>query len=349
MFNANTQQQLMMAQQQAMLAQQQRAGGVPMATAVPMMSTGAVGNLTNNGTTIAMEFDQCFASYDKLRRTFIVTSKGGAVISTHQVPACPNGNVAAAAAAAAPVEPMNMSGDAEKLGHKKVPVTGAHRWQPRHFKLNGTSLSYHADANSAAKNTIELRNGVVASVLQANEPGKKDRFEDKDVSVFNMLTQPMGAMMNDRSGPIGKPNCVELIVPAQIGNMLGGLANQSALGMAYGGGINDMKKNQARTYYWSCKTLEEANAWVAAINNNCKLAKAPSANNGQMLGNVNLGQIDNLMNQAHGLAADQKKLQDPNETLAWYQRSLKTDLPLEVLHRHLMTFYAALRQNGVAC
>jgi hypothetical protein len=245
---------------------------------------------------------------------------------------------------------MNMAGDAQKLGHQKVPITGAHRWQPRHFKLKGTSISYYADSKSTMpKNTIELRPGVQANVLQAGDNAKKDRFEDNDVSVFGMMTQPMGAMMSDRSGPIGMPNCVELIVPVQVGNMLGGVMNQSALGMAYGGGLKDIKKNQARTYYWSCASLEEANAWAVAINNNVRLAKAPSVTGGQMLGGINLGQIDAAMNMAQGMQADQKNMIDPNETLGWYQRNLKSDLPLPDLHRHLMAFYDALRAAGVQC
>lgn len=211
-------------------------------------------------------------------------------------------------------------------------------------------MSYHADASAVPKHTIELRAGVQANVLQSHEPAKKDRFDDQDVSVFSMMTQPMGAMMNDRSGPVGMPNCVELIVPVQIGNLLGGVMNQSALGMAYGGGMSEMKKNQARTFYWSCGSLEEANAWAAAINNNVKLAKAPSgAAGGQTFGNINLGQVDAAMNMAQGMQADQKNMRDPNETLGWYQRNLKSDLPLPELHRHLMAFYDALNANGVPC
>lgn len=83
-----------------------------------------------------------------------------------------------------------------------------------------------------------------------------------------MLTQPMGNMMNLTSGPIGKPNCVELHVPANVGGILGSVLGANPMQMAFGGGINDVKKNTNRTYYFSCETVEMANSWVAALQNN---------------------------------------------------------------------------------
>jgi len=74
MFNIAAQQQAALAQQQAAMAQSQAAmaqqqgayGGAPMATAVPVAASGRPGNLTNNGTTIAMAAQTLQAQRDIL-------------------------------------------------------------------------------------------------------------------------------------------------------------------------------------------------------------------------------------------------------------------------------------------
>lgn len=326
------------------------ASSTPVA-AKAVATTSKSGGVTTVGTTISLELDGCFVSFDKVRRQFIVTSKTGSVTTVGQIPARPakGGAAASPSLSAGPVTAKSMSGNAEKLGHRKIPITGAHSWQPRFFKLSGTTLTYYAaEGDSTPKGEVTLAAGCVAKVIQAEDAARKDRFDDNDASMVGMLTQPMGAMMDTHSGPIGKPNCVEFHVPPQIGNMLGGVMNNSALGLAAGGAA-DIKKNQARTYYWSCSSLEEAKQWADALNNNVKLAKAPSANSGTTLpGGVSLGAVDAAMHMAQNLQADQKNMVDPNESLGWYQRALKTDLSLDDLHAKLMTFYDALHAAG-AC
>ena len=45
-----------------------------------------------------------------------------------------------------------------------------------------------------------------------------DRYEDNDApGVGAMMSMNIGAMRSETSGPIGKDNCVELIIPGQIG------------------------------------------------------------------------------------------------------------------------------------
>ena len=44
------------------------------------------------------------------------------------------------------------------------------------------------------------------------------RYEDNDrAGVGSLMTMNIGAMQSETSGPIGKDNCVEMIVPGQIG------------------------------------------------------------------------------------------------------------------------------------
>lgn len=45
-----------------------------------------------------------------------------------------------------------------------------------------------------------------------------NRYEDNDApGVGTMMSMNIGAMRSETSGPIGKDNCVELIIPGQIG------------------------------------------------------------------------------------------------------------------------------------
>lgn len=333
------------------------------ATAVVTAVHSGKHKVSNAGTTITLELDGCFVSFDKVRRQFIVTSKTGSVTTVGQIPARPNKPSATATVTTisdkgekvtepvkeAPIVAINKTGTAEKLGHKKVPISGAPSWQVRYFKLTGTVLTYYASENDpVAKGEISLSAGCVARVIQSNEPARKDRYEDNDVSVVGLMTQPMGAHLNLHSGPIGKPNCVELHVPAQIGNMLGSVMNATPMGLMAGGGIADINKNRARTYYWSCKTVEEANEWANALNNNVKLVKAPNAAAGQMLGNrINLGQIDAAMHLAHTIQADQKNMVNPDESLGWYERALKTNLSRDDLYAGISEFYDVLQASGL--
>ena len=314
-------------------------------TRAPAVTASAV---TSSGTTIACEFDGCFASYDRLKREFIVTAKNGSVITVRQVPVRPNkpSGVSTTATTTAPTAMVTHQGTGEKLGHKKQLVSGAAVWQQRWFKLNGQELSYYGDSSyeGVAKGVVNLAPGCTVRVIQANDAARKDRYEDQDASLSGMMTQPMGAVLTQTSGPIGKPNCVELQIPAAVGDMLGGVMNASPVGMMAGGGLADLKKSQARTYYWSCETLAEAEAWVTALDNNIKLAKAKDLPTS--VGGVNLGQVDGALAMARNMQNDQKNMTDPNESLGWYHRSLGAQLSMGDLHAKLMPFYDQLQSAG---
>lgn len=52
----------------------------------------------------------------------------------------------------------------------------------------------------------------------------------------------------------------------------------NAIGMAFGGGLQDMKHAaQGRTYYMSCGSREEADEWKNAITNNVRALPTPQS------------------------------------------------------------------------
>lgn len=60
--------------------------------------------------------------------------------------------------------------------------------------------------------------------------------------------------------------------------MLDGVMANNAIGMAFGGGLQDMKHAaQGRTYYMSCSSREEAEEWKNAITNNVRALPAPQS------------------------------------------------------------------------
>jgi len=81
-----------------------------------------------------------------------------------------------------------------------------------------------------------------------------------------MLTQPMSSVLETTMGVVGKDNCVELSVPAQLGSMLGSVLGSSPLALA--GKSKEISDTKARTYYMSCASATEAEEWRRAIQNN---------------------------------------------------------------------------------
>jgi len=314
--------------------------------------------------------DGSICSFDRVRRQFIITAKGGAVITVGSIPARPNppnagaaSGSATGAAAAAPAEkltPVTKTGFADKLGHRKQPITGAAIWNRRYMKLTANELIYQVGENDATpKGTIDLNPGCQVRVVQSNEPARKDRYEDNDnPGVMALATMNIGTMMEKCSGPIGKDCCVELHVPVQVANMLGNVMGNSAVSLAFGGGIDKIKKNLARTYYFACDNNEVANEWAAALKNNISILVqgTTSGSDGMAAtagavrganGAVNLGALNGMMNMAMGYQADMKNMQDPNESLGWFKRNLQTDLPLDALYTRVIGFYDELAKIGV--
>jgi hypothetical protein len=182
-------------------------------------------------------------------------------------------------------------------------------------------------------------------VVQASTPARKDRFECNDnPGVIGMMTQPMGEHMKETSGPIGKENCVELIVPPQLGNMLGGIMGANPMQLAFGGkaksAVND---NRQRTWYLQCDFLSDANDWAAALTNNINCIEAPSGPGGGDM----FGQVDNMLTMAKTMQNDLALANDSSTSLEWYRKSLHSKLPLEELFAGLCIFYDSLDQARV--
>jgi hypothetical protein len=52
--------------------------------------------------------------------------------------------------------------------------------------------------------------------------------------------------------------------------MLNGIMGASPMAMAFGG-MKELHKNKARTYYMQCVSRAEAESWATAIGNNIKV------------------------------------------------------------------------------
>lgn len=252
-----------------------------------------------------------------------------------------------------PPEPVRKEGKMTKLGFKKGPL-GSESWQPRFFKLDAQTLSYHKGEGSSAINTMKLTSGVTCRVVMAGDRARKDRFEDNETSVGSMLTQPIGAMMDQYGKPIGKDNCVELHIPVQIGNMMGAITGNSALGLAYGGGMKEVNKSRARTYYMQCASRQEADEWAEAINNNIKALPKQDMSSG--VGgaasgipgmNIDWKKVDGMMNHAMKMQKDIELSKDPATSLQWYKEYLGGSAPIEEIYAGLMSFYDQLDANHI--
>lgn len=231
-------------------------------------------------TMISIDFpDGSIVSYDRVRRSMILTlSNGGVMSAGAAIPARPNPPVVAVAedGTQAVVEeevpvPISRSAIVQKLGFKKAPIIGSDIWNKRYIHLEGSTLSYHENERSAPKGVIHLVPGCEIDIIHAGDPANKDRQEGgHNPGMGAMMTMQIGKMMEKRSGPIGKDNCLELHVPANMGNMLGNVMNSSAMSLAFSG-ASGVKSNMARTYYFSFDSLDEAREFALAVKNNVKV------------------------------------------------------------------------------
>eukprot|EP00598_Pedospumella_elongata_P001723 CAMPEP_0184969802 /NCGR_PEP_ID=MMETSP1098-20130426/2453_1 /TAXON_ID=89044 /ORGANISM="Spumella elongata, Strain CCAP 955/1" /LENGTH=389 /DNA_ID=CAMNT_0027491621 /DNA_START=49 /DNA_END=1218 /DNA_ORIENTATION=+ len=339
-------------QQQIAMAQQMAAqyGGQPMGAApgyAPPMAPIAAAPAAD-GTTITCQFpDGCLIGYDRLRNELILNGK---ISNTRmrQIPARPSPSYGADVDEG-PGVPVEKTGMMTKLGWKKT-VMGGDSWQPRFFRLTDTHISYHKDPSGPAINSIPLNNGIVVNVVNAATPARKNRYENNDTpGVGTLMTMNIGAMKSETSGPIGRENCVEMIVPGQIGTMLDGVMSQNAVGLAFGGGMAEMKKQgQGRTYYMSCNSRLEADEWRAAIQNNVKcLPVGPMPTSGEIGGANGYSGINNMMNSAMAMKNTMGNMNDPQKSLEWYKTSLGTQLTNDQVFALLSKFYDELDRAGV--
>jgi hypothetical protein len=86
----------------------------------------------------------------------------------------------------------------------------------------------------------------------------------------------MMAAASPYSGTVSKPHCLVVKKAAKnmqmLGNMMDTMNNSSVLGMAFGGGLDKIKKSQnsaaSRTYYFSFDTKADRDAFAGAIQQN---------------------------------------------------------------------------------
>lgn len=176
---------------------------------------------------------------------------------------------------------VEKNGPCLKMSNQKMPVMGLTRWQDRHLTLNGVRLSWSLGASGEERNALELNSGMVIEKAEANSPKYKDcyRAEDRH-SMSAMLTQPMGAMLSETAGTLDQNNCIAIRKPKDLSGTLNsamGALNQSAMGMAFGGGAKKMQKEMAaadsRTYYFAFSSSVERDQWFDAIINNLEKRK----------------------------------------------------------------------------
>jgi hypothetical protein len=324
-------------------------------------------------TMIAVDLpDGAIVSFDRVRRTLILTGSGGAITSGGGLPARPNlpssqrsAAIAGAGAVAGmeevapepepevPLEPVSRVVTVMKLGYKKAPIIHSDIWNKRVLLLEGSTLSYHEAECSPPKGVIELNPGCLVNIIQADTPARKDRYEDGGrPGAVGLMSMNIGAMMSLTSTPIGKPNCVELHCPADVGNMLNSVMGASALSLA-ASGMRNLKKNNSRTYYFSFDKYDEAEDFAGALQNNIKvlskqvltpgnnnLAGTPGAAAGLGAGYGNM--INNAMNAASTVRANMENMKSPNTSLQYYRVALGTSIPDMILYERLMIFYDQL-------
>lgn len=235
-------------------------------------------------TMIAVDLpDGAIVSFDRVRRTLILTGSNGGITSGGGLPARPSlpKSLRSASSGAAveevapepevPLEPVSRVVTVMKLGYKKTPFIHSDIWNKRVLLLEESTLSYHEAEGSPPKGVIELNPGCEVNIIQSGTPARKDRYEDGgNPGAVGLMSMNIGAMMSLTSTPIGKPNCVELHCPANFGNMLNSVMGASVLSLA-SGGLSAVKKSKSRTYYFSFDNYDEAEDFAGALQNNIKV------------------------------------------------------------------------------
>jgi hypothetical protein len=314
-------------------------------------------------TTICVDLpDGSLISFDRIRRQFILTLKNGSLMSCGQIPVRPNppsvfqvGGVSVAVEAPKSV-PVRKTVTCKKLGYKKAPVIHSAIWNQRFVALDHDTVTYHANEGAPAKGTICLKPGCTTRVIQSHEPARKDRYEDNDnQGAVAMMTASIASHASPYGTAIGLPNAVELHVPANLENMLGGIMGANPMSLAFGGGVKkNVTANRARTYYFSFDTLAEAEAFSSALENNIKVVTeaTPGLGEGQQVNGTaarqgNFSGLNNAMNQMATAQANQSLIGNPDTSQEWYKRTLNTEVPTLVLYEKVISFYDQLAAVGV--
>lgn len=321
------------------------AAAQPVAAAPVQMGGGGNG-------TICVEFsDGTMVGYDKLRRTMILTGKFNGALSTTQmgqIPARPTPSAVVGEggkvviAEEAPAVARTHEASVVKLSYQKG-LMGAANWQNRYLKVGETAISYHLNANTPALKSFNLSKGMEVAVVDEHTPARKDRYQDQDSpGVIGLMTQPMGAVLEKRSKPIGKNHCLELICPPQIGNILNTVTQSSAVGLAFGGGMKNIQNSQGRTYYFAFPSREEAEVCAVIVKENIRALPVGAGSAGGAYGGV-----DTMLNGALAMQKGMADAVDPTKSLEWYKNSLGTEVLMNELFDGLTNFYNQLDASGI--
>ena len=157
-------------------------GYAPPAAPMGAAPVGAAPVGGGDSTVITANFpDGCIIGFDRLRNELIINGKT-ANTRMRMMPARPisaagseSSGMGSTSAPAAPATPVEKQGMITKLGWKKT-MLGADSWQPRHFVLTPTTLSYAKSVGAAPIDTIQLNSGVTVNVVNASTPARKNRY-----------------------------------------------------------------------------------------------------------------------------------------------------------------------------
>lgn len=156
----------------------------------------------------------------------------------------------------------------EKLGYGKL--LGKNIWKKRWLVLNNSELKYYTDEEEKnLKGTIRLLYGTWCKSVDKNSPKQKDAhrkipkfFEDPGY-MFSMMNKPIGNIMSDVEGTVGKNCAFAVHKPVELSSLLNTITTNSILSIG-----RKIEKDTKRTWYFVANDDKSRDEWVEAINNN---------------------------------------------------------------------------------
>lgn len=180
----------------------------------------------------------------------------------------------AAEAAEPPPPPVSKAGTLTKLSFTKG-MLGSERWQKRHFVLKESGMEYFKkEGDPTPRNVVPFMPGGFVQATKKGEQRRKDAFNFKDSApgMGKMLTANIGELASPYDGTVSRDFVLAIHKPTDVSNMLGSVMGQSALGLAFGGGMKKVEEQRSRTWYIACENESEQQEWLNAIAHNLKLS-----------------------------------------------------------------------------